>query len=117
MKFLIDAQLPRFLGLLFKETGHDAIHTLDLQDGNKTTDTRINELSVQQQRVVITKDADFVSSFLLFGKPYKLLLVSTGNITNNTLKELFIKNRPAIIHALAECDYVELSRHSLIKHR
>jgi predicted nuclease of predicted toxin-antitoxin system len=30
-----------------------------------TTDSTINDLSIQQQRVVITKGADFVESFLL----------------------------------------------------
>jgi len=32
------------------------------------------------QRAVITKDEDFVDMFLLRHQPYKLLLVSTGNM-------------------------------------
>ena len=38
-----------------------------------------------EQRVVITKDADFVNSFLLHGQPHELLLVSTGNISTSEL--------------------------------
>jgi len=48
---------------------HDAVHTLELEAGNHTTDSYINELSVTEQRIVISKDADFVNSFLLAGAP------------------------------------------------
>ncbi len=116
MNFLVDAHLPRHLALLLKEHGYDAIHTLDLAEGNRTTDSRINELSVSEQRVVITKDADFVNSFLILKQPYKLLLVSTGNISNKELMGIFAKNLPQIISALTIYDYLELTRISLIEH-
>jgi predicted nuclease of predicted toxin-antitoxin system len=61
VKFLVDAQLPRHLALAMNVQGHDALHTLDLPNANRTTDTEINTLSEQQQRIVVTKDADFVS--------------------------------------------------------
>ena len=80
MKILVDAQLPRRLVALLVRAGHDVIHTLDLPLGNRTIDTVINQLSLSEQRVVVTKDADFVDSFLLRQEPWKLLLVSTGNI-------------------------------------
>ena len=41
MNFLVDAHLPRHLALLLREQGHDAIHTLDLAEGNRTTDMRL----------------------------------------------------------------------------
>jgi predicted nuclease of predicted toxin-antitoxin system len=82
MNFLVDAQQPRRLAQRLQEAGHDALHTLDLPAGNRTTDTEINAISLRESRVVITKDADFVNSFLLIHQPYKLLVVSTGNITN-----------------------------------
>lgn len=70
MKFLVDAQLPRPLAASLKWSGHDVLHTLDLPSGNRTPDWRINEISVEEQRIVVTKDADFVNSFLLSGVPY-----------------------------------------------
>ncbi len=82
MKFMVDAQLPRRLAASLKWWGHDVLHTLDLPSGNRTPDWRINEISIEEQRIVVTKDADFVNSFLVFGVPFKLLLVSTGNINN-----------------------------------
>ena len=86
MKFLVDAQLPRRLVRRLREAGHEAIHTLDLPLGNRTTDTLINDLSAREQYVVITKDSDFVNSFVLNRRPHKLLLISTGNIRTRNWK-------------------------------
>ena len=117
MKFLVDAQLPRHLAVSLKWWGHDVLHTLDLPSGNRTPDWRINEISVEEQRIVITKDADFVNSFLVSGVPYKLLLVSTGNVNNRDLEDIFAKNLSAILGALELYEYVEITRTSLIEHR
>lgn len=117
MRFLVDAQLPRHLSASLKWHGQDVLHTLDLPLGNRTPDWRINEISVEEQRVVVTKDADFVNSFLISGVPYKLLLVSTGNISNRELEDIFVKNLPAILGALESYEYVEITRTSLIEHR
>jgi predicted nuclease of predicted toxin-antitoxin system len=117
MKFLIDAHLPRHLSFLLQYHGYDAVHTLDLENGNRTSDTQINDLSEHEQRIVITKDADFVDSFLITKRPYKLLLVSTGNITNKELSALFVKNLLLITTAFNKYDYVELTRSTLIEHR
>ena len=76
MKFLIDAQLPPSLKQLFIDKGYDCIHTLDLERGNDTPDQIINKLSVEQQRILITKDSDFVDSFIINSEPYKLIMVS-----------------------------------------
>ena len=117
MKFIVDAQLPRRLAASLKWWGHDVLHTLDLPSGNRTPDWHINKLSMEEQRVVITKDADFVSSFLLYGVPFKLLLVSTGNVNNQVLEEIFTKNISAIIEALNSYEFVEVTQTSLIEHR
>jgi len=65
MKFLVDAQLPKHLAECLRWWGHDVLHTMDLPLGNSTPDWRINEISVAEQRVVITKDVGFVNSHLL----------------------------------------------------
>ncbi len=116
MNFLVDAHLPRRLMYRLRDAGHDALHTLDLPDGNRTTDAEINELSVRDRRVGITKDADFVDSFLLFRRPHKLLLISTGNITNADLEALLVLQIPAIAEAFTTYDYLELTRTTLVVH-
>ncbi|HEX8494828.1 MAG TPA: DUF5615 family PIN-like protein [Pyrinomonadaceae bacterium] len=116
MKFLLDAQLPRRLAIKMQAAGHDTIHTLDLPLGNRTPDSVINELSLSEQRVVVTKDADFVNSFFVSQRPYKLLLVSTGNIRNNELETLLMANIEHVVEAFTSHDFVEISRKSFIAH-
>jgi predicted nuclease of predicted toxin-antitoxin system len=116
MKFLIDAQLPRRLAYQFRIAGHQATHTLDLPDGNRTSDAQINLLAEQEQYVVITKDADFVDSFIISRQPPKLLLISTGNITNGELEALLRPQFAAIAREFETHDYLELTRAALVVH-
>src|SRR5436190_3803203 len=88
MNFLVDAQLPRLMTAWLTAAGCDAVHTLDLPDANRTTDEQVNVVADQAQRTVVTKDSDFVDSHLLHGRPAKLLLISTGNISNRDLEAL-----------------------------
>jgi len=116
MKFPVDAQLPRRLVYRLREAGHDALHTLDLPNGNRTSDADINALSMQESRTVVTKDADFVSSFIVSHISYKLLVISTGNISNADLEALLLAQLPALEVALTSNDYLELTRSTLIIH-
>ncbi len=114
MKFLIDAQLPRRLARRLGSIGHDAVHTRDLPAGNRTTDGEICRLADLDGRVVVTKDADFVSSHLLSGRPGRLLLVSVGNITNDNLERRLFAELPAIVLALSDSAFVELTNNGLV---
>ena len=116
MNFLFDAQLPRRLAVRLRELGHGAIHTLDLPRANQTTDHEVCELSLRESLVVVTKDSDFADSLLLRGRPWKLLLVTTGNISNHDLEVLFLANLEAAIKGFASCSYVELSRSAIVLH-
>ena len=88
MKFLVDAHLPPSLCALLRAAGHEAVHTSVLPARNRTPDRIINDLSMRDQRVVVTKDTDFYHSHVLQRKPWKLLLVRTGNIRTRDLKKL-----------------------------
>ena len=116
MKFLVDAQLPRRLAAWLRESGHDAVHTLDLPQGNRTTDRELAALAANEQRIVATKDADFVESYFVSRTPERLLLVTTGNISNADLVQLFQKNLPAIVTAFETGRFVEIGRVNLVVH-
>lgn len=116
MKFLVDAQLPRRLATRLREAGHEVVHTLDLPLGNRTPDSVINELSVNDGYVVITKDTDFVNSFHLRRRPRKLLLISTGNIRNAELESLLASNLESIAGNFKDFDFIEISRVAVIFH-
>jgi predicted nuclease of predicted toxin-antitoxin system len=116
MKFLVDAQLPRRIARWLGTAGLDAVHTLDLPAANRTPDSTILRIAAAEKRVIVTKDADFVSSFVLTHQPEKLLLISTGNITNVQLEALLVPNIDAIAAAFNTSNFVELTRTSLIIH-
>jgi predicted nuclease of predicted toxin-antitoxin system len=113
MKFLVDAHLPPGLCAVFESAGHIATHTRQLPAQNQTPDETINVLSAQGQLVVVSKDLDFYHSHLLQGKPWKLLLVRTGNIRTRDLKALFQQHLPTIIAALGAHSLVELDLQSV----
>jgi len=77
---------------------------------NKTRDRIINQISVDEQRVVVAKDTDFFYSHLLQGRPWKLLLVKTGNVSTRDLRALFERNLPAIEAAFQGHTLVEIDR-------
>lgn len=114
MNFLIDAQLPRRMAAWLRAAGSNAIHTLDVPDANRTTDEQINDLADREQRVVVTKDADFVDSHLLQGRPPKLLLISTGNISNKDLEALLSPLIPDIIREFGSHSFLELDQDGII---
>ena len=116
MRFIVDAQLPRRLAREITALGGEAVHTLDLPAANRTADRDITDLATREQRIVITKDSDFVDSHLLTGRPPKLLYITTGNIPNEQLIRLFRLMWPQLKTMLSQGDYVEMSRHSLTLH-
>lgn len=117
MRFLVDAQLPARLARALADAGHQALHTTDLPDGNRTTDAQIAALADREGRVVVTKDRDFRDGHLLSGSPRRLLVVATGNITNAALLALFAANLDVIVAALNEVAFVEIGPEALVLHR
>ena len=116
MKFIVGAQLPRLLAIRLNELGHHARHTLDLAAGNRTPDSTIATIADSDGAVVITKDADFLDSHILIGQPARLLLVSTGNISNRRLLSLFEIHIHRIAACFSHACLVELTSNSLIVH-
>ncbi len=84
--------------------------------GNRTPDADINVRAEQENRIVVTKDVDFVDSFIITRRPPKLLLISTGNFTNAELESLLLPRLSAIAGAFETCDYVQLTRAALVVH-
>lgn len=116
MKFLIDAQLPKSLADLLCRLGYDAIHTLDLPAKNASTDNFIIQFATEENRIVVTKDSDFLDSFLLTRKPEKLILVRTGNIKNQLLLNLFAEHHERIRELIRQGNLVEITTQEIITH-
>lgn len=116
MKFLVDAQLPPLLAVWLAEKGFDTLHTNDLPDREGTEDHYISEIADKENRIVITKDSDFYDSHLLQRKPAKLLLITTGNLKNRQLLDLFRRNSPEIIRLFSSYNLIELTNDEIIVH-
>lgn len=114
MKFLVDAHLPSALCALLRQHGLDAIHTRELPAQNATSDEAINRLSMEEKRIVVTKDTDFYYSHLLHGKPFKLVLIRTGNLGKAGLLSLFARHLDAVLELLRNNTLVELD-HATVK--
>ena len=116
MKFIVDAQLPLKLAVALTAAGHDAVHTLSLPDKNRCSDTFITRLADSEGRIVISKDADFVTSHIVNETPRRLLQISTGNLRNSALLPLILGNLDRIEAAFESVAYVEISARSMIAH-
>jgi predicted nuclease of predicted toxin-antitoxin system len=87
-----------------------------LPAGNRSTDAELSEIADEQDRIVVTKDRDFRDGYLLRNTPQKLLLVETGNVSNDDLLALFDKNANEIVAALTDSPFVELGFDRLVLH-
>lgn len=110
MRFIIDAQLPARLSKTLCDHGHDSIHTLDLPEKNRSSDHFIAEFADANNRIVVSKDADFTALKLLSGRPGRLLLVKTGNLANSRLLLLFEANLEVIEKLFESFEIVEISQ-------
>lgn len=111
MRLLVDAQLPNRLADCLTSLGHDVVHTSELADGNRTTDTEIIRIADRDGRVV-----DFLDGHLLKKAPQRLLLVTTGNIRNDDLITLIEAIEPLLVAAFEQSDLVEVNRGAVIGH-
>ncbi|MEX0812325.1 MAG: DUF5615 family PIN-like protein [Chitinophagales bacterium] len=116
MKFIVDAQLPKALSDFLNGKGFDSIHTLDFPNKNKTKDFEIIEKAILDNRVVISKDIDFLESFILKSKPPKLIIVRTGNILNTELLKIFDNNFHTIIQMITRSNLIEVNRFEIAEH-
>lgn len=117
MKFLIDAHLPIVLKTWLIDRGHEAIHTRDLPKKNLTDDMEIIQIADSQNRIVTSKDSDFQKYHILFGRPDRILMITSGNIVNKVLIKLFEDNFDVIEEAFKNgSKVVELNNTSIIIH-
>ncbi len=116
MKLIIDAQLPTKLCEVMNELGFETIHVEELPSGDETSDREITGYADKNNLTVVTKDYDFYHSHMVLGKPRKLLLVTTGNIKNRQLLNLFRNNFMIIKSSLTTNTFVELTNNGIVQY-
>ena len=110
MKFLIDEQLPYLLSEWLQSKGYDAVHVSALLTNARIPDGYICERSMAEERIVTTKDADFLNTYLVKQQPYKLVYVTTGNMRNRPLLDLFRASLSQLIQELETANVIELNQ-------
>jgi predicted nuclease of predicted toxin-antitoxin system len=96
-EFLIDTQLPPKLASFLSDKGYNSKHTTDYKEGHVMQDYRIIEIAINEKRIIITKDNDFMDYYILHGYPPKILLIQLGNISNIDLFTIIENNLNKII--------------------
>jgi len=98
------------------DSGHDAIHTLDLPAQNATSDADVIAVADRGNRIVVTKDDDFRVSLMLTGRPHRLIRIATGNISNDELLRPVNSHLDAIQEAFGGALYLVLSSDRMTAH-
>lgn len=116
MKFIIDAQLPYSLKKIINEKNFDSIHAMDLPNKDFSTDKEICEVAKKENRIVITKDYDFIDTHIIKNVPQKLLWITTGNIRNIDLIELFNTNIEDLVKLFEVNNLIEMNNFEIKVH-
>jgi predicted nuclease of predicted toxin-antitoxin system len=116
MKLIVDAQLPTKLCEVLNELGLESIHVDELPKGDQTPDWEIIKFADHENLFVVTKDFDFYHSHMTLGKPKRLFLITTGNLKNRQLFNLFRNNMLIIKNALNRSVFLELSNEGITEY-
>jgi predicted nuclease of predicted toxin-antitoxin system len=96
MKFLCDVHISRKIVNHLKMKGHQATHVNDILNKSETTDSDICQYADKNGLIVITKDADFRTSYFISQSPARVIKINLGNISTSDLIAIFDKNMRAI---------------------
>ena len=100
MKFLVDAQLPPALCRWLATRGHEAVHVSEI-GLLAAADAVIAERAIADDRILISKDEDFLA--LRLPDRFGFLWLRCGNATNRTLT-IWLEARWERVEELLEAD-------------
>lgn len=114
MRLLLDANLSPEVARRLREAGHDTVHVADV-GLLRALDPEILRAAADQDRVLITADADFGALLALgsLATPSVVLLRSADHMRPGEQADLIAANLPAITDALGEGAIASLSRERL----
>lgn len=92
MKFLCDVHISFKLVKYLNSLGYETIHVNSLPDKWHTKDKDICICADRHDLILVTKDYDFKNSFFINRTPRKLIKITLGNISNDTLIQIILDN-------------------------
>ena len=111
MKFLIDENITPELATIFNERNLSAFHINDLKSKKtqRVSDDQLRRLAIQKEYIIVTKDDDFVKSFVSRKVPEKMIFLYELNNKNVLLERM-----KQIINLLPDWiqnhDFIEVKR-------
>ena len=111
MRLLVDENLSIRVARRLADVGHDVVHVTEVGLGN-TDDPIIFDWAADEDRVVVTSDADFGGLLAVAGatRPSVVLLRSPDHLTPDEQAELLIAALPMVSTDVADGAVVSLSR-------
>jgi predicted nuclease of predicted toxin-antitoxin system len=92
MKFLLDANLSWRLVNVLKPYCDEVLHVGAVNLPKPAKDAEIWDFAKQNNAVIITNDDDFYKFSITKGFPPKVVVLRTGNQSNNYLADILIKH-------------------------
>lgn len=115
MKFLIDENLPPALADMVRQSGFEARHANEYANTQPISDNAFRRLSLHHGWIIITRDDDFVKSYLSRKVPEKLVFVY-GLSSRSDILSAFEKHWQAIVLGMAHYELIELNPSGLKYH-
>ena len=110
MKFIIDENLSPELTSIFSDAGLEAYHINEMKAHSKQRilDDQLRRLTIQKGYIIVTKDDDFVKSYVSRKVPEKLIFIYGLN-----KKESLLKRMQEVVSQLKELvlihDFIEIN--------
>ena len=109
MKFIIDENLSPDLAEMFRMAGLNAYHVNEMKASQKQRiiDDQLRRLAIQKGYVIVTKDDDFVKSYVSRKVPDKIVFIYGMNKKESLLsrmKEVI----PTLKDLLTDHDFIEI---------
>jgi len=108
LHYLVDVNLPKHFRFFNSD---NFIHVVDIDP--LMTDLKIWQFALENNFVILTKDADFYHKFILSSRSPKTVYFQLGNMTLKELHEYFSLNWEKIIECLTTGNLI-LARRSTV---
>jgi predicted nuclease of predicted toxin-antitoxin system len=114
MKFIIDENLPPILCSLFRAANLEAYHVNEMKARQKqrVADDQLRRLAIQKNYVIVTKDDDFVKSFVSRKVPEKVVFIYGINEKESLLSRLK-EVIPLLSYFLKSHDFIEVNEREI----
>ncbi|MEE9339490.1 MAG: DUF5615 family PIN-like protein [Methylococcaceae bacterium] len=99
MKLLLDENLSRRV-IPFIQDSYPSSTQIALIGLEQTNDIIIRQYAIDNDFIIVTKDADFYEMSVIYGQPPKLIWLKMGNQSKSTTIKVLLDNLTAIERVL-----------------